>query len=237
MGGDTGRPPSPSMTRARGQDVIRFTRIFVLFCTLVLAPALLMSGFGLIAILNAREAAKQRRLEEAPAGLHGAERALAAALDEADRALLSVGLAPAEQAPALVARLRATGHPIGPWILLPTIAPAIGEPPLTAAGAPHDRLVALAGNAVRDQVVHVELEHGGVAGIVSIQTVASGVLLYAVDDAQLALRVRSPDDATLRTSLEVRSLGEQPVVGAMDRLLAELVEEVGRGHVWTTLTT
>ncbi|MBI1945431.1 MAG: two-component sensor histidine kinase [Deltaproteobacteria bacterium] len=212
------------MSRARGQDVIGFTRIFVLFCTLVLAPALLMSGFGVIAIMNEREAVKQRRFEEATAALHGAERNLAAALDEADRALLAAGAGdPALAAPA-VTRLRAAGHPIGPWILLPTIGAPTGEHPFTGQSALHDRLIALAGNAVRDQVVHVELELGEFAGIVSIQTVAAGVLLYAVDDFQLARQVQSSDDAALRTSLEVRSLGEQPVVGAMDRLLAELVE-------------
>lgn len=212
------------MSRARGQDVIGFTRIFVLFCTLVLAPALLMSGFGVIAIVNERAAFKQRRFEEATAALHDAERRLAAALEGADGALLAVGNDDPATAAPLVDRLRRNGHPIGPWLLLPAVGEPVGEAPFTDDGPLQDRLRALAGTAVRDQVMHVELEHDGFAGVVSIQTVANGVVLYAVDDAQLAKRVRGPADASLRASLEVSAIGEKPVVGAMDRLLAEIVE-------------
>ncbi len=218
------------MSRTRGQDVIGFTRIFVLFCTLVLAPALLMSGFGVIAIVNERAAVKQRRFEEATAALHDAERRLAATLDDADRALLAVGNDEPSAAAALVERLRRAGHPIGPWLLVPAVGVTAGEPPFSTDDALRQRLRALAGTAVRDQVVHVELEHDGFAGVVSIQTVANGVVLYAVDDAQLAARVRGPADAVLRASLEVSALGEKPVVGAMDRLLAEIVESAPDDH-------
>lgn len=215
------------MSGSRSQDVIGFTRIFVLFCTLVLAPALLMSGFGVIAILNEREAVKQRRFEEATAVLHGAERALIAALDDADRALratlASNGAQPGEQ----VTRLRAAGHPIGPWLFLPVVGEPAGDPTLLQAGPLHDRVVALAKSAVRDQVVHVALEQDGFAAVVSMQALAGGVILYAVDDAQLARRLLGRDDGEMKASLQVRPLGEQPVVGAMDRLLAEIVEAKG----------
>ena len=58
---------------ARGDDVIGFTRIFVLFVTLVLVPALFMSGFGVIAIVNVQKAEQQRRRERAEEVLRKAE--------------------------------------------------------------------------------------------------------------------------------------------------------------------
>ena len=47
------------------QDVVGFRRIFILFCTLVLLPAMLLSGFGIVAIDNERSALKQRQREKA----------------------------------------------------------------------------------------------------------------------------------------------------------------------------
>src|SRR5436190_21658979 len=75
-----------SPPKAPQTDVIGFTRIFVLFCTLVLAPALLLSGFGVIAILNERQAEKQRRHDEAVAVARRAEEVLGQVLDGTDRA-------------------------------------------------------------------------------------------------------------------------------------------------------
>lgn len=221
------------MSGSRSQDVIGFTRIFVLFCTLVLAPALLMSGFGVIAILNERQAVKQRRFEEATAVLHDAERTLIAVLDDADRALRSGLPADAAGARAQVERLRAAGHPIGPWLRLPAAdepgrkgvgGEVVGDDALVQPGPLRERLTDLAKSAVRDQVVHVALEQDGFAGVMSIQALADGVVLYAVDDAQLARRLPRDDGDRMHVALSVRPRGEQPVVGAMDRLLAEIVD-------------
>jgi two-component system phosphate regulon sensor histidine kinase PhoR len=220
--------PTTTMSGSRSQDVIGFTRIFVLFCALVLAPALLMSGFGVIAILNERQAVKQRRFEEATAVLLDAERTLIAVLDDADRALRSGLPADAAGATAQVERLRVAGHPIGPWLRVPAAgAPngeVVGDDALVRPGPLRERLTDLAKSAVRDQVVHVALEQDGFAGVVSIQALSDGVVLYAVDDAQLARRLPRDDGDRMRVALEVRPRGEQPVVGAMDRLLAEIVD-------------
>ena len=64
----------------RSDDVIGFTRIFVLFLTLVLLPSLFMSGFGVIAIMNVSQAEKQRRREEAENVVKGVENRLLEAL-------------------------------------------------------------------------------------------------------------------------------------------------------------
>ena len=72
---------------ARGDDVIGFTRIFVLFVTLVLVPALFMSGFGVIAIVNVQKAEQQRRRERAEEVLRKAEERFVSALEASDRAL------------------------------------------------------------------------------------------------------------------------------------------------------
>ena len=53
-------PPGPKAPKPPQTDVIGFARIFVLFCTLVLVPALFLSGFGVIAILNERSIAFHR---------------------------------------------------------------------------------------------------------------------------------------------------------------------------------
>ena len=53
------------MAQVRRGDVVGFRRIFILFCTLVLLPSVLLSGFGVIAILNERGADDARRQKAA----------------------------------------------------------------------------------------------------------------------------------------------------------------------------
>src|SRR3954471_11928762 len=98
------------------QDVIGFTRIFVLFCALVLVPALFLSGFGVIAILNERQAEKQRRHEEAEALLRHTEQVFGEILDGADRAALRALDDPAPD--AALASLAKSAAPVGPWLLI-----------------------------------------------------------------------------------------------------------------------
>src|SRR5688500_16042872 len=98
-----------------GQDVIGFTRIFVLFCTLVLVPALFLSGFGVIAILNERQAERQRRADAVLDVLEAAQRTFAELLEATDRAARKAAEAP-DMGAALDAAA-AAGHAIGPWAL------------------------------------------------------------------------------------------------------------------------
>jgi hypothetical protein len=98
----------------RGQDVIGFTRIFVLFCTLVLVPALFLSGFGVIAILNERQAERQRRADIAQ-GVLGRAATFAEVLDAADHAARAA--MDASDVAALLEEAAAV-HPIGAWVAL-----------------------------------------------------------------------------------------------------------------------
>ncbi|HEY4221712.1 MAG TPA: hypothetical protein VGO62_10220, partial [Myxococcota bacterium] len=121
-------PKKPA--RPGGQDVIGFTRIFVLFCSLVLVPALFLSGFGVIAIMNERQAEKQRRHEDAELALQRAEQAIGEVLDGADRgALRALDDPQPEQA---LAALQRVGDPIGPYLGLARAGePLFGTPPFT----------------------------------------------------------------------------------------------------------
>jgi hypothetical protein len=209
-----------------GQDVIGFTRIFVLFCTLVLAPALFMSGFGVIAILNEREAEKLRRYEEANELLRAAERAFADALHATDRAALArlEGVAPADAA-AGIADLRQRGRPIGTWAIF-FGDDVVGEEPF-ASGPPRRRLAELAHSAVRERVVHVPLEQGEIAGVVSMQRLSDDdVLVYALDEDRLLGIIRRAvphDELTVR--LRISSDASAPVINAVERLMNEVLQK------------
>jgi two-component system, OmpR family, phosphate regulon sensor histidine kinase PhoR len=210
-----------------GQDVIGFTRIFVLFCTLVLVPALFMSGFGVIAILNEREAEKLRRYEDANQVIRAGERAFADALDSTDRAALA-RLYGASRAAAAghVADLRTRGHPIGPWAILGSGEP-VGESPFVIEGPAQQRLKDLARNAVRERVVHVPIDLENFSGVVSMQRLdGDDVFVYALDQIRLT-QIIQQQAATedMMPRLRVMSEGGAPVVNAVERLMSEVLDK------------
>ena len=107
------------MARA-SQDVVGFRRIFVLYCTLVLLPAVLMSGFAVVAIRNERQAEKTRVRERGLSQLQIAETAFVNLVDNVDRRVRD-GFAGRETAPAMLSAavaLRNENVPLGPWIAL-----------------------------------------------------------------------------------------------------------------------
>jgi signal transduction histidine kinase len=211
---------------ARGsQDVVGFTRIFVLFCTLVLLPALLLSGFGVIAILNERQAEKQRRREQAEATLQRAEQTFVSLLDQGDRTLRAA-LDHGDDPELAVQHVRSEGAPVGAWVVLSTVGAVIaGEAPFT--GPAREHLMTLASGVGTDRPAHVFLDEQGFTGVVSMQGLHDGrVVVIGLDERHLndALRARlgtTPMQAVLR----IEPMGDIPVTGALERLMAQLVAE------------
>jgi two-component system phosphate regulon sensor histidine kinase PhoR len=204
----------------RGDDVIGFTRIFVLFISLVIVPALLMSGFGVIAILNVGRVDKQRRREAGEETVRLAEQRFVATLDHADRALragLDAGRPPVE----VVSAARRQGAPIGAWSIFAVdghqdaaVSP-FDDPSLA------DKLNLLAQSAVPLKPAHVSVSEAGFAGVVSMQRLADRrAIVYSIDEAALenALRASVP---TKTLTLRVDSKEIAPVPNALQRLLAE----------------
>jgi signal transduction histidine kinase len=206
------------------QDVIGFTRIFVLFCTLVLLPALVLSSFGVIAILNESEADKQRRRDSADAVLQNAESSFGDILDKSDRAWIAA-MESARTPDDAVARVRSDGHPVGPWLVVDAGGQALAGASVFLAGdALEAHLVRLANEVEQGQPVHAWVDDNRFTGVVSVQPLADKrVALYALDtvrlDGALAARVSKGD---MKPLLRVSAASGAPVVNAVDRLMAEV---------------
>jgi len=207
----------------RGDDVIGFTRIFVMFVTLVLLPALFMSGFGVIAIVNVRQVDQQRRREEAEGVLRAAEQRFVERLEEGDRAVregLDGGQAPTD----VIAGARARGAPVGAWLVLDGLGGVVdGVPPLTTAAAGEIARLALAGPRLRG--AHVDVDVPGFSGVVSLQRLASGrTVAYDLDETALRKVLEGLDDDMVAT-LRVERPSEEPVANALERVMTELADE------------
>lgn len=202
-----------------GQDVIGFTRIFVLFCTLVLVPALFLSGFGVIAILNERQAERQRRADEANVALRRAEVAFGELLDATDRATLKA-LSSADSDRALE-RVVAGGLPVGAWVILDKDGqPIAGTSPFIDDPAVLTHLARIAERAEPSRPAHAAVDEGSFSGVVSMQRAPDGrAVVYDIDDQRLdqALRGGIPGAVTVRVRTN-EGAGE-PVPNAVERLL------------------
>ena len=216
---------------ARGDDVIGFTRIFALFATLVLLPALFMSGFGVIAIVNERQADKQRRREAGEQFMRAAELRLVSVLDTGDQQL-RLGLLAGRDMQAVVDDARAQGGAIGAWALFSGDSVAGGSVRATEAFAQpalQAELQRLSASAQGNDAFHVNLDEPGFAGVVSLQRLSDGrAVAYAIDEARLARALPAPVDE-MRALLRVDSRIEAPIPDALSRLLADqelVVEEV-----------
>jgi signal transduction histidine kinase len=208
----------------RGDDVIGFTRIFVMFVTLVLLPALFMSGFGVIAIVNVRQVDQQRRREEAQRVLRVAEQRFVERLAEGDKAVregLDAGLVPSD----VMAAARNAGAPVGAWIVLDASGAVVdGVPPLTTTPAAAE-LARLAIAGVRQGGAHVDVDVPGFSGVVSLQRLGSGrTVAYDIEEASLRESLMGLDDDTVAT-LRVERPSETPVANALERVMTELADE------------
>ncbi|MBM4281548.1 MAG: HAMP domain-containing histidine kinase [Deltaproteobacteria bacterium] len=205
----------------RGDDVIGFTRIFVLFISLVIVPALLMSGFGVIAILNVGQVDKQRRREAGEVALRLAEQRFVATLDEADRALrsgLEAGRAPGE----LVSAVCRQGAPVGAWAIIGASGEQLAAAPPFDDPIVAERLRLLSTSAVPLQPAHVVFNEGTFSGVVSMQRLGDGrAVLYSLDEPALEREVRGPAQA-MPVSLAVDAAVDQPVQNALERLKADV---------------
>jgi signal transduction histidine kinase len=219
----------------RGDDVIGFTRIFVLFISLVIVPALLMSGFGVIAILNVGQLDRQRRREAGEEILRVAEQRLVAALDRADRAIRA-GLDGGGDVVAVVDAVQRTGAPVGSWTLFGSAGEVVRAVAPLDEAALADRLRELSRSAGPLQPAHVAVTSPKFSGIVSMHRLGDGrAFVYAIDDAvlqrtlrepvpemDLELRVDRSDDAPVPNALERLMTGpanETPTPGASDELV------------------
>lgn len=228
------------MAGTQRHDVIGFTRIFVLFCTLVLVPALLLSSFGVIAIMNEREADKQRRRDEAIMVLQRAELRFVELLDASDRALRAAfeQPPPAIDAETTIERLRAAGHPVGPWLLMGADGAVLAAvPALMTDDALGERLAQLARDVEPGRPAHAFVDHARLASVVSVQRLSDGrAALYALDavrlDAALAADARSVGKREgWVTTLRVSAGSDAPVVNAIDRLLQEVARARAQAEV------
>ncbi len=189
-----------------GQDVVGFRRIFVLFCTLVVLPSMALSGFGVIAARNERQAEKQRQREAAEA-----------LIKEAESVLFALVQRTAEAAKRLrndASEFDDERLPVAGVMSPPDDPEAAGDDPVWGAGA-----------ALRPGgVTHLRVDEG----IVAVQrTDAGGLVAYRLDDDKLASAVesvgRDQDELTVRLRVgpdDDVSLADSPE-GLVQTLMAE----------------
>ena len=202
----------------RSDDVIGFTRIFVLFVTLVLLPALLMSGFGVIAIINVAKADQQRRRERAEVLLRQAEERFVVILDAGDRALRA-GLDAHTSPSSTIVAARTTGAPIGAWAVVSETGAIIdGVPPLTTSLAARVRELSPIAGPLKP--AHVGIDDVDFSGVVSIRRLSDHrAVVYAIDATRLLAGVGLDTDE-LRVALRVEPSSIVQVTNALERVVS-----------------
>ena len=253
------RPPQPSVsrdlaraTRGRGtQDVIGFRRIFILYCSLVLAPALLMSGFAVSAIVNERAADKQRRHDRAASVLRAAEARLGQVLADTDRTARGAFDVDAARAGTLLTEARQQGAPIGAYLLFGPdqqvlAASGVFRAPKNAvdgalegaaggtAGAAVEaqrappllaRLQDLSTRAAPNSAAHALIDDPQFDGVISLQKHTNGrALIYALDEERLSVAIAAAtEDPEMRVQLAVVPRNAALITNAVERLMDDLV--------------
>jgi two-component system, OmpR family, phosphate regulon sensor histidine kinase PhoR len=203
------------MAPRSSQDVVGFTRIFVLFCVLVILPALLMSGFGILAIKDVRQAARERRRERAEEISRDAKQQVASALARADNLIRMA--TPTTNVAQLVARARAQQDPVGPWVFLAPDGGVVDGEALLRNDKPLSVLRAALPSTTQNEVVHVPLPEG----VASVQGWANGFFCYLIDAEALRANVAlsmQPSNRGFTVDLQIQRDGEKPVVNAVTRL-------------------
>jgi len=217
------------MARATG-DVVGFRRIFILFCTLVLLPAMLLSGFGIVAVQNEYTAAKQRQRERALAVLDEAERALASRLSALDSTF--VGGADDVLLARVEAR-RAAGDAIAEAFVVDLDGMVVSATPNEIASLVDAemlaRLARVAGNLTPQGTAHVAVHEGPLAGVLAVHRRASGrTFAYRVDEARLSLEIGNPlDDEVSVVLSRDRETDAFLVVEAWMREVVESADKAG----------
>jgi two-component system, OmpR family, phosphate regulon sensor histidine kinase PhoR len=206
------------MATARNQDVVGFTRIFVLFCVLVLTPALFMSGFGVVAIKDVRQAERERRREQSDDVLRAAETRVAAVLDATDKRLsqqLRTMPAGATLDP-MVETLRQGADPIGAWLLFVTDGNVVAGEPLLQQPRSLAALRAACGQTPVEQTAHLALS----VGVVALRQLSgSQCFAYLVDPDHLAKAIAGGVARGWTADLRWAAPGvEAPIVNALERL-------------------
>jgi signal transduction histidine kinase len=206
----------------RGDDVIGFTRIFVLFVTLVLVPALFMSGFGVIAIVNVQKAEQQRRRERAEGVLRKAEERFVSALVLGDR-LLRDGVEANRPSADVVAEMRSLGAPVGAWMVMDGSGMVVdGIAPMSTLAADELRRLAQGPAKLGGAAVHVDVDTDTFSGVVSWQPLSNGgAVAYAIDDSALGEVFDDLDD-DITVVLQIRKQREEPVPNALEKVMTEL---------------
>ena len=215
------------------RDVIGFRRIFVLFVTLVLLPAMLMSGFAVVAIANQHRSDQQRQRERGEEGLAKAEAAFAATIDAADQAMREAAVrSPQATLPLSVASVVAAGHPVGAWAVLNPQGELVGGvPPLTPLQtgllSTDQKLKALADSLRPGQALQLDMDTEP-PRLISAQRTHEGVtVFYEIDPEALreAVQKRVKLDEGNRLVIQVRS--QKMSVGSLDQWLKPAAQPGG----------
>jgi len=209
---------------------VGFRKIFVLFCTLVLLPAMLLSSFGVIAIQNANSAEKQRQREAAEALQKRAETAFIAALEAADRAVLAAAtkLTDAEQ----LRRLRDDGLPIGPvWLAGPDGETLIAEAPFSTSTPSMvnllERIRAAAADLAPAAQGHLTVADVARQGAVAVARLPDGRLIaYFIDADRMEAFIKARLPAEEAGGIALRLDNDDsvaPFSGTVERWMKEAV--------------
>jgi signal transduction histidine kinase len=211
----------------KARDVVGFRRIFVLFCTLVLLPAMLMSGFVVAAMRNERNAQKLAEREKADRLLVAAEGALLKTLEETEAAAKGRMSTPGVDPREVLDRLREAGLPVGPAAYFDHEGvPRHAEGPFTAsdAGLLLERIQRVVARETGATGAHLETDTPQ-PGVLNVLRLADGrVLAYYVDDERMRERMRRalPEAEAPLVLLSFEGKKTPAEVNAVERLLGEL---------------
>lgn len=224
------------------RDVIGFRRIFILFCTLVLLPALLMSSFVVVAIKNEREAQLRRKQVQAEEQLRAARATFANFVDATDgRAKAELFAASDTDASRVVQQLRTQGLPIGGFARFDAAGNVhAAEPPFVDA---QRTLLFVGFSSLQDALNSGKRVHLPVAtsaflppynnvdhGVLSAQRLDDGgVGVYLLDEqtlkAELEKRIQLDDEHQFTLAL---TANDHSVSNALERILKTVTEEQAR---------
>lgn len=209
----------------RTDDVVGFRRIFVLFITLVLLPALFMSGFGVIAIVNVNGAEKQRRHELGEAVLRRAEARFVETLERTDRAL-ETSLTDAATPADAMGRVRDEDAPLGDWALYRDTGggwlleggsmPALADDVIQG-------LVKAAPPRPTARATYLAVDGAGVLVLKRIRD--GGAILAAVIDVDALTRAFTDLDDDAEVIVVADATSSEPVRDALQRVVQEMSAE------------
>jgi two-component system phosphate regulon sensor histidine kinase PhoR len=214
------------MARATG-DVVGFRRIFILFCTLVLLPAMLLSGFGIVAVQNERTAAKQRQREHAEGILDVVERDLVARLSDLDAHFAGVA---DETLQSTVHQRRSAGDIVADAFVVDVEGRVMWSDPATlddyVPDELHGRIKKIAGSVPVGSVAHIANHEAPFAGVLAVQRRSRDhIFVYRLDEGRLAERLLAVPDEEISVVLNRETEPDAFIV--VETWMRELVESGG----------